>query len=440
MENNVNRRTLLKGAAAAAVAAPALKASKTFAAPAVIQDTSSDAKIVYWGSFTDALGEAERGLVDQFNEAGLGVEVEYQYQGTYEETAQKLTAAVAARQTPDVSLLSDVWWFKFYLNNQLAALDDLIAANDVDTTDFVDSLFNEGIRDGTTFWIPMARSTPLFYYNVEMFNEVGLTEAPTNWSELAAVAPDLVQMDGGTMTRSAFVHPSAGSYIAWLFQCVCWQYNGRYSDEDFNILINSPEAVAAGEFYRSTVADGWAGTPDDINSDFTNQLTASMMASTGGLRGITNDATFEFKTAFLPEAETFGCCTGGAGLAILADKSEEQQAAAFEFVNFATSPEITAWWSQNTGYMPVRKSARETESMLAFFEENPNFKTAVDQLELTRPQDSARVFVPNGDQIIGSGLERITLLGEDPQAAFDDVAQILEQEAAPIIEAINALA
>ena len=329
MEKQVNRRTLLKGAAAAAAAAPLVKASSAFAAPALIQDTSSDAKIVYWGSFTDALGEAERGLVEQFNAAGLGVQVEYQYQGTYEETAQKLTAAVAANQTPDVSLLSDVWWFKFYLNSQLAPLNDLLSAGGVDTTDYVDSLFNEGVRNGESYWIPMARSTPLFYYNVEMFNEVGLTEAPKKWADLTAVAPELVQKDGDTVTRTAFVHPSAGSYIAWLFQCVTWQYEGRFSDEDFNVLINQPEAVAAGEFYRASVADGWAGTPDDITTDFVNGLTASMMASTGGLRGITNDATFEFKTAYLPEAETFGCCTGGAGLAIMAGKEAEQQAAVF---------------------------------------------------------------------------------------------------------------
>ena len=100
---------------------------------------------------------------------------------------------------------------------------------------------------------------------------------------------------------------------------------------------------------------------------------------------------------------------------------------------------MTAWWSQNTGYMPVRKSAKDDETMVSFFAENPNFKTAVDQLDLTKPQDSARVFIPNGDQIIGGGLERITIAGEDPQAVFDEVAQTLTEEAGPVIEAIAAL-
>ena len=79
--------------------------------------------------------------------------------------------------------------------------------------------------------------------------------------------------------------------------------------------------------------------------------------------------------------------------------------------------------------MPVRKSAIESEEMQAFFAENPNFKTAVDQLPLTKPQDSARVFIPNGDQIIGSGLERITVNREEAQPVFNDVAATLTYKA-----------
>ena len=76
------------------------------------------------------------------------------------------------------------------------------------------------------------------------------------------------------------------------------------------------------------------------------------MASTGGLRGITSDVgdKFGIGTGFLPKAENFGCCTGGAGLAILAGSPTEKQEAAFKYIAFATSPEGTEFWSQNTGY------------------------------------------------------------------------------------------
>jgi sn-glycerol 3-phosphate transport system substrate-binding protein len=85
-------------------------------------------------------------VVKQFNTAQQDVQVGYQLQGAYADLANKLTAAVQANQAPDVPLLSDVWWFKFYLNRTLVPLDDLMKAQKIDPKDYVDSLFTEGVR------------------------------------------------------------------------------------------------------------------------------------------------------------------------------------------------------------------------------------------------------------------------------------------------------
>lgn len=408
-------------------------------APAVVQNTGSKVKVLYWGSYSGTLGEAEQALVQRFNESQNEVELEYQYQGSYEETAQKLTQALAAGTTPDVVLLSDVWWFKFYLNDILLPLNDLFAANGIDTSDYVDPLIEEGTRQGTVYWVPFARSTPLFYYNKQIWQEADLPDrGPATWDEFVEWSGQLVKREGGNTTRYAFGHPSAASYIAWLFQPVCWQWGGRYSDSDFTIRIQEEPAVEAGRFYLASVRDGWAVPSQDLVADFVNGAVAAMMASTGSLGGILRSASFPVGTAFLPEGPAgFGCCTGGAGLAILKNKPREVQEAAFRWIAFATSPESTMWWSQNTGYMPVRKSAIASAEMQRYFEENPNFKTAVDQLPKTRPQDAARVWIPNGDQIIGKGLERVTVQQEDPATVFADVAQTLEREARPVVEQLK---
>jgi sn-glycerol 3-phosphate transport system substrate-binding protein len=442
MERQSNRRTVLKGAAAAAAVAVS-KRSTVFAAPAVVQSTGSTVDITYWGSWSGDLGKAEQEVVKRFNESQSDVKVDYQFQGNYEETAQKLTAALAAKQTPDVSALSDVWWFKFYVNQVLAPLNDFIKSNELDTSDYVDSLWNEGVRNDVQYWIPFARSTPLFYYNKDAFKEIGLDGPPDKWSEFAEIAPKLVKKDGDTVTQWAFTHATGAGYVAWIFQGVDWAFGGSYSDPDFTIHINEPKSVAAGEFYRKSVQDGWANITQDPDngpdSDFFNGLTATTMASTGGIVTILANAKFEVGTHFLLEEETFGCSTGGAGLAVMAGSPPEKQEAAFKYIAFATSPEITTYWSQNTGYMPVRKSAIASKEMQDFFAKNPNYKTAVDQLPKTRQQDSARVWIPNGDQIIGKGLEEILVNNQDPKTAFDAVAQTLTEEAQPVIEALKAI-
>jgi sn-glycerol 3-phosphate transport system substrate-binding protein len=395
----------------------------------------STVEITYWGSFSGGLGEAEQATVDAFNSAQQDVKVNYQFQGSYEETAQKLTAAVQARQTPDVSLLSDVWWFSFYVNGQLQALNELMAAEDVKAEDYSQVLLGEGTRKGQVYWVPFARSTPLFYYNKDAFEAAGLEDrAPTTWTEFQEWAPKL-NKEG----QAAFAHPGAASYVAWLFHGVIWQYGGSYSDPDFTIRIQEEPGVTAGNFYRDTVQTfKWATTPQDVTQDFVNGLAASAMLSTGALSGVQANAKFPVGTGFLPEGPAgFGCPTGGAGMAMLAGLPAEKQQAAMKWIAFATGEEWTVEWSQRTGYMPVRNGAVQSEKMQAYFQENPNFQVAVEQLPKTRPQDAARVYIRGGDQIIGKGLERILIAGEEVAPVWADVKAELDETAAPTVELLR---
>lgn len=380
-------------------------------------------------------------MVKAFNETNGDVQVEYQFQGSYEETAQKFTAGLQAKTTPDVLLLSDVWWFNFYTGEAITVLDELLAAENVDLADYEPVLLNEGVRQDQHFWIPFARSTPLFYFNKDMFAAAGLPDrAPETWAEFSEWAPKLVQRDGDTLTRAAFVHPNGASYVAWLFQGVTWQFGGQYSTPDFQMTMTDPNTVRAAQFYQDSVnKEKWAILAEDVNKEFIGGTAAAMMASTGGLAGIQQNAQFNVGVGFLPKETTFGCPTGGAGLAIPSATSAENQAAAMKYIAFATNPENAGVWARSTGYMPVRISTKQTPEMTTFFAENPNFKTAVDQLPKTRAQDAARVFVRNGDQIIGKGLERIVVNKEAPDAVFAEVGAELQKAAEPILEDLKAL-
>src|ERR1044071_6799880 len=114
------------------------------------------------------------------------------------------------------------------------------------------------------------------------------------------------------------------------------------------MTMSHPKHVAAGQFYGDSVNKGaWAIYSTQEVQDFINGVGASAMLSTGSMGGILNDAKFELGTAFLPKQEQFGCCTGGAGLAILKGAAAEKQQAAMQWVAFATSPENTTFWSKN---------------------------------------------------------------------------------------------
>ncbi len=431
-------------AASAATLAPTPAAAKPTAAgptpvqtaPPAVAATGSTASITYWGAFGGHNADVQQQLVDRYNASQKDVQVTLQNQNDYGTLAAKLTTALQAKSAPEVVLLSDVWWFKFYLSKTLQPLDDLMAAEKISASDYVDVFYKETVRNGKQVVLPFARSTPIFYYNKDAWTKAGLPDrGPSTWDEFNAdFAPKLKPL-------APIVHAFGGaaSYSAWVFQGVDWAYGGSYSDPDFTMRIQEPNSVKAGEMWRSMVASGVGQPSKDPGTDFNSGAVLSYLDSTAGLAGHESAAKFQVGTAFLPEGPAgFGCCTGGSGMAITAASPKEKQQAAMKFMAFATGTD-TVFWSQNTGYMPVRNAALGGAEMKAFFEAHPNFKTTVDQLPKTRPQDSARELVPNGDNIIGKGLERITANNEPADGVFKEVADQLDAEKQPVLRALKDL-
>lgn len=423
-------------ASTAAASAAAASAAPT-AIPAASVDATGRTRVVFWSSWGGKNGEGVQKLVDGFNLSQKDIIVENQFQGSYEETAQKLTAALAARQIPDMVSLSEVTWNRFYLNQTIQPLDDYFSKANFDPTDYVEPLIKEGTRQGKIWWIPFARSTPLFYYNRDLFQKAGLPDrGPQTWDELREWGPELMKVGGPDM--KVFAYTTAKNFNAWHFHGNVWQWGGSYSDKELNALIDESNAVEAGEWVRKFVhEDKMAYMVADQSTDFINGVCATTTQSTGSLGGIATSAKFQVGTAFLPQQKQFGCPTGGAGLAILANAPEEQKQAAIEFIKFLAKPENVVFWSKHSGYMPATKSARDAQAMQDYFKENPNYKVAVEQLPKTQPQDTARLIIPNGDQTIGTGLERILVNNEPADKVFADVAAQLEQDAREVRELIK---
>jgi sn-glycerol 3-phosphate transport system substrate-binding protein len=442
MGNELSRRSLLKRSASVAAGAAAVgaigKASPTFAAPALVQTTGSTVELNYWTSFGSGVnGGAQTALIEAFHASQSEIKVTATPHENYEALANALIAGLQVDEVPDVAVLSDVWWFNFYLSQSIADLNPLFT----DTTqpdDYVQSLFIEYQRNGGQWGIPFARSTPLLYYNKTAVEAAGLTGDIFNtWDSIAENAPALISGGG---VSSAFAFGNAASYGAWVLHGPVWAFDGFYSDPDFNILIAEANAVECGEFMRNLVKSGNAITVADPQTDFVTGSIGAILASTGSLGTIKDGATsFEFATHELPSQKKFGCCTGGAGLSIIASAPDEVKAAALKFIEFSTSTETTTTWSQTTGYMPVRTSAIESEAEQAFLEANPNNAVAIGQLPKTQPQDSARVFIPGGDQILGRGWEQVLVNDVAAQDAFNEVKETLDQEKEPVLEQIQVL-
>ena len=377
--------------------------------------------IDFWTNHPGGSQEVETELLAAFTEE-TGIEVNLVTAGSnYEEIAQRFQTAQAANSgLPAAVVLSDVWWFRYYINGNIIPIDNLVEKLGIDLSDYRDSLVQDYQYDGQQWALPYGRSTPLFYYNKDHFAEAGLPDrAPETWAEFEEWAPELTQGE------TAYMYPDLAGYAGWTLQNVLWGQGAAWSDE-WEITCNSPEAVEALQWVQDSVfANGWAQVSSGDSADtFAAGVCSSTIASTGSLVGVLESASFDVGVGFLPGGSVDGpvCPTGGAGLGIPAAVSKEEQLAGAMLIEFMGRPESTVAFSAATGYMPVRKSADLTE----LTEKTPEIQTAVDQLEVTRPQDFARVFLPGADQEMAKAIASIATAEGDVQEAMDGLKETLE--------------
>jgi len=405
-------------------------AAETPATQAVDWSTVEPAsQITWWSNHPGASKAVEEELIARFEAEHPEISVNLVTAGaSYDEVAQRFQAASQTAELPDLVIASDVWWFRYHLNDQILALDDVFEHLEAGTDDFVSAFYGDYEYDGQHWAAPYARSTPLFYYNKDLWAAAGLPDrGPETWDELQEWSTALAaQVPADSRPFGLETGPS---WAAWWFENMIWGAGGQYSDE-WTTTLDTPEAVAGGQFLHDLFHGdaAYATVSESATADFAAGVVAATIGSTGSLKGILDAASFEVGTAFLPDGpDGGGVPTGGTGLAIPSSRTPEQQLAAAIFLQFLTDTEQTAYFSQNTGYMPVRTSAVESPEMRAVYEATPQFRTAVDQLGAkARSQDWIRVFVPGADQVLTEGIEQIVLRGQDPATAWRSIAPKIE--------------
>jgi sn-glycerol 3-phosphate transport system substrate-binding protein len=121
----------------------------------------------------------------------------------------------------------------------------------------------------------------------------------------------------------------------------------------------------------------WGTTP----KDFFERKIAMMWTTTGNLTNVKTNAKFEFGVAMLPANKRRGSPTGGGNFYLFKQAKPDQQAAAFKFVKWITSPTRAAQWGIDTGYVAVRPDAWETPLMKKYASEFAPAAVARDQLQ-----------------------------------------------------------
>ncbi len=337
-------------------------------------------------------------LIDQFNRSQNDVAVTAVYTGAYDDTNLKTRAAIQAGRPPAAVLMSANFIREYVINDEAIDLGPLIAKDGQTPEKFIAQFWpavrTNATENGHVYGAPFHNSTPILYYNTDMFKEAGLNpeKPPATWQDLVDAAKKLTKSDGKTMTRSGIVIPSNYDSLGWVVSGLAMSNGGDYYNRGWGgeVYYNTASTIGAVQFLDDLVhkhhvmPDGVTDAGVASNAFFAGR-TAMMIQSTGALGFIRDNMKLPFKVAFIPRALRNAVPIGGASLLIPKGNTPAREAAAWKLIKYLTSPEINGGWSRFTGYFAPRMAAYDLPEMKAYLAQNPDAKVAVDQLAYAQP-------------------------------------------------------
>lgn len=371
-------------------------------------------KFYYPVHLTGPLVKEVEAIVAEFHKAHPEIRVEPVWGGNYAENMQKTVAALQAGSPPDVAVHLAVDLITLRDMDAVIPLDEFVqrdGGGEKALGDFIPAFLADFRADGKIWAMPFQRSTPILYYNKDLFRKAGLdpNKPPTTWDELLATAQKATARNPqGQATTWGLTIPDD----IWLVMAFIYQNGGRTSSADFKkVYLGEKEAIEAVQFWtdmanKHKVMPRHRTFPISVQ-DFAAGNTAMLIHSTGNLRFVRDSAKFEWGTAFLPKNKKQAVAIGGAGLYIFKKAPKEKQDAAWTFARFATSPEMQARWNIGSGYIATRKSAFDLPVMKEYTTKLPQALVARDQLPYALPEMSTHdnwkmrnVFVTTFQEIL----------------------------------------
>jgi multiple sugar transport system substrate-binding protein len=255
---------------------------------------------------------------------------------------------------------------------------------------------------------------------------------PETYEQLMDIAKFFTRPDEGLYGSAIYTQVDYDGLVMG-FQNVLFSYGANWSDDSFNPegVINSPEAVAALEFYRELYE---CCQPPGMSNAFFAEVNDAMISGQAAMGmnyfaffpALANpdinpyaDVTGYFVNPAGPDGEQFAAL-GGQGISVISHIDEERQQAALDFIEWFAQDEIQQEWGALGGY----SANRQVLSDPAFLEQTPYNAAFAETMGIVKDFYNIPIF----DPLLFAARDEISpyvLGGEgDAQEVMDEVAQL----------------
>ncbi|SMD16979.1 sn-glycerol-3-phosphate ABC transporter substrate-binding protein UgpB [Rhizobium sp. RU36D] len=370
--------------------------------------TLAATEIAWWHAMGGELGAKLEEIVAGYNASQDKYKIVPTYKGSYAET---MTAAIAAFRAGEQPAIVQV--FEVGTGTMMAAKGAVYPVYELmkdagakfDPKEYLPAVVGYYTdTDGNMLSMPFNSSTPILYYNKDVFKKAGLDPevAPKTWADVEAFSKKIMESGAAKcgFTTGWISWVQLENLSAWHNQPIGTLENG-FGGTDSKLTVNGPVQVKhwenlkkwqdAGVFQYGGPAGG-----NDAPPKFYSQECAIYMNSSASRAGvIANAKDFQVGYGMLPYYEDVkgapqNSIIGGATLWVLKGRNEEEYKGVADFFTHLASAKVQADWHQFSGYLPITTAAYELSKSEGYYEKNPGSDVSIKQITLNAPTENSK--------------------------------------------------
>jgi len=356
---------------------------------------SAQTEIQWWHSMTGALNDRVNELAKGYNESQKEFRVVPVYKGAYPESMAAAIAAFRAGNAPHILQVFEVGTATMMsAKGAIKPVAQVMreGGQKFDPKSYIGAVAGYyTTTKGEMLSFPFNSSTPVFYYNKDVFEKAGVdpSRAPATWPEVMAAAAK-IKAAGASQCAYTTGWPSwvhVENFSAWHNVPIATKENGM-AGLDTEFKINTPLHVRHWNNLKEWNAKGYftyAGRRNEAEAKFYSGECAMLTSSSAAQANINRNAKFKYGVAMMPYyADVAGApqnsIIGGASLWVMSGKKPNDYKGVAQFLTYLADPKRQAQWHQQTGYLPITPVAYDLTKSAGFYDKNPGTDVSVRQM------------------------------------------------------------
>jgi sn-glycerol 3-phosphate transport system substrate-binding protein len=341
--------------------------------------------IQWWHAMSGQLGKQLEKLATDFNASQAEYRILPTYKGNYTETVTAAIFAFRSRSQPAIVQVNEI-----ATATMMAARGAIYPVFELmrdEEESFSPDAYLPAVTgyysdvSGNMLSFPFNASTPILYYNKDMFRAAGLNPdvAPKTWPEVEAAAKRL-RASGAScgLTTSWPSLINVENFSAFHNQPLATKANG-FGGLDAELVFNNNLVVhhiSKLAQWQTTKAFDYSGRGQSAEPRFQKAECGIFIGSSATRADIKANSKFEVGYGMLPYWPAApdapqNTIIGGATLWVLRDRPRAEYAGVAKFFAFLSKPEVQAAWHQNTGYLPITRAAYDLTRAQGVYDRNP---------------------------------------------------------------------